>query len=197
MKIKFATILFIVAVGFSYSQLRFGVKGGVQRTALKDINNPSEKRDSFHAGIFGLYNLSSDDQFYIQLEALYFNHGEKSPPYKSYLTYIAVPVLFKTYFSEAESEFFLEVGPQFAYEIGKDNTLPKDRQYIYGEGDVTKTEKLDISAAIGFGYSYQRNWELGVRYNHGFTDLFPDYESAVKKKNIGSALSLYLNYIFD
>jgi len=186
---------FLMISIFSFSQIRFGAKAGIQRTNMADVHSPSEGRLSFHVGALAQYNFDSNDQFYIQGELNYLNHGEKNGEYKAYVDYIALPIMLKVYFSEAESEFFGEFGPQFAFEINNNHTNPKQFDGTYG--DQITTEKFDISLGFGFGYSYQRKWELGVRYNYGFVDIYQDYESHLKKLNRTSTAAASLSYIFD
>jgi hypothetical protein len=198
---KHLLILLLLSSVISFAQVRFGIKAGGQRTAIIDAHNPSTHRMSIHGGGLALLNLSNEETFYIQGEANFVNFGESSQVSSEekinyYFTYFSVPILFKSYFSEAESEFFLELGPQFSYLL-MDNTTNKDKSKLdFPQDDVT-TNKFDIAAVAGLGFSFQRKWELGARMSYGFSDVYPEYESVDKRKNRTSSTSIYLNYIFD
>jgi hypothetical protein len=54
--------------------------------------------------------------FYLQPEIEYLGAGENGQNSAVYAgNYISVPIYFKAYFSEAESEFFGQLGPRFGF----------------------------------------------------------------------------------
>jgi hypothetical protein len=72
--------------------------------------------------------------------------------------------------------FYFMVGPRVAYNISVDfkGRLPimKSGQF---RDDVMK--KWNISVSSGFGYVVSDKMELYLRYDHGLTKVYPNYDS--------------------
>lgn len=116
---------------FQLRETRLGVIAGPDYSRVRNAHNPSSARTSFFAGLFALTPLDYDNQFYLQTQVEYLQAGEKGG--KSGATYannyISVPIYFKAYFSEAESEFFGMFGPRFAFLINQEVKNPSRLVY--------------------------------------------------------------------
>lgn len=192
--LRLSSFIFILFLNASFAQVKFGLKGAMQLTNVVDIHDYSKSRLGFHVGGFLYVPIGDDEQFVFQPELLLMQHGEGNKVLtndieKYFINYVALPLMLKYYFND-EASFYIEGGPQLAYEIFKESTprLPEDHFYV-------KTNKFDFSFGLGGGYSFDRNVEIGVRYNYGFVDIYPDYEN--EKSNVTSNLSFYFSYIFD
>ncbi|PZU03259.1 MAG: PorT family protein, partial [Chryseobacterium sp.] len=105
-----------------FSSTRFGVTGGLNYSRVKNAHNPSGPRFTFQGGVLALIPIGKANQFYLQPEVLYYGAGETGKDkdakgMKGYdalyaNNYLSVPVFFKGYFSESESEFFGLAGPR-------------------------------------------------------------------------------------
>jgi hypothetical protein len=99
-----------------FGSTRFGVTVGGNYSRVKNAHNPSGPRYTVQAGVLALIPIGSANQFFIQPEVVYFGAGEtgKDKDAKNYPgydavyanNYLSVPISFKGYFSESESEFF-------------------------------------------------------------------------------------------
>lgn len=202
------------------SSTRFGVNGGATYSRITNAHNPSGARFSGYGGVLALIPIDSNDQFYLQPQVEYLSAGEsgKNKDAKGangydavYANnYISVPVYFKAYFSEAESEFFALAGPKFNFLIGqKVEKFPTNRPYYQVDqipefNDVNgKASSLNIAAGIGIGYSYRRQLELTARYDLGVTNTYknlmnePGTDPSIAKKKSEQVLSVGLSYIFN
>lgn len=203
-----------------FSSTRFGVLGGLNYSRISNAHNPSGPRYSFQAGVLALIPIDSNNQFFIQPEVAYYEAGEtgKQKDAKGHdgynavyaNNYISVPLYFKGYFSEAESEFFGMIGPRFNFLISQKTTdAPLGRPYYYpNTTDPARPEisgnanKLNFGIGLGIGYSFKRQLELNLRYDYGISNTYPklvetwtgDLSTANRKSE--QVLSVGLNYIF-
>ncbi len=191
---KLLLSLILIVSTISYAQITYGAKGGLNITNLKDIHGDSGSRYGFHVGGFATIPLSQNNQFYFQPEVLYSQQGEKNTgnDYDELyqLDYINVPLLFKPYFSEQDTEFYGIIGPQVGFLINdniknKANTGYQDDEY----------NSIDVGALLGVGFSYLRTWEFEVRYLYGFTDAVEEMQ-VKDRKNRTSNLHFSIGYRF-
>ena len=108
---------------------------------------------------------------------------------------------FKAYFSEAESEFFGQLGPRFGFAMSQNIKNPS--KAIYAEDQYGKTAAFDFALSGGLGFSYKRKWEIFARFDYGFTDTLPDLKgkepqdpNSFKNKK-QQVVSGGISYIFD
>ncbi|WP_300672800.1 porin family protein [Soonwooa sp.] len=199
-----------------FSATRFGITAGATYSRIQNAHNPSGPRYSMFIGALGLTPIDSDDQFYIQTEVLYFGAGEggdKSVENKNgwahavYANnYLSIPVSFKGYFSESESEFFGLIGPRFDFLINQNNkNIPPGRE-DYAVDRYGKGTKFNLGVGAGIGYSYKRQLEITARYDVHLMNVYPDMKnspielatsdpSVAKKKN-EHIINVGIAYIF-
>ncbi|WOC52752.1 hypothetical protein BPO_2105 [Bergeyella porcorum] len=199
-----------------FSSTRFGVLGGYNYSRVQNAHNPSGPRHTFQAGVMALIPVDRNDQFYIQPEVVYYGGGESGrakdmsagrPGYNAVYAdnYISVPIYFKGYFSEAESEFFGMVGPRFNFLVNQKVTNPsRDVYKIEGVSGINgKAAGFNFGVGIGLGYSYKRKLELTARYDLGISNTYPNMiESSTgdpntEKKKSTQVMGVGLTYIFD
>ncbi len=204
-RVLLGSILFCSASAFSQvdiSSTRFGLIAGPTYSRVQNAHNPSTARVSVYGGAFALIPIGSDDMFYIQPQVEYLGAGEKGGSGVLYANnYISVPVYFKAYFSEAESEFFGQLGPRFGFLINQKVTNPS--KAIYTVDQYGKAAGFDLAISAGLGFSYKRKWEFTGRFDYGLSNNLPnlmnkepqDPASALKKKQ--HVLSAGISYIFD
>ena len=189
------SLTLLLCSSFAFSQFQFGVKagGGISNTTV--VHGTSKERFGFVGGAVAKYQLTSNSEaHYLQAELLYTNQGEYSidkfnNKYKAFIDYINLPIMYKFYFDDQGSDFFLEAGPQFGYVIA-DNIDPAEPEYANNE-----LKKFDLAFNVGVGYSYMRKYEINLRYGIGLIDTF-DYNIFDNDTNRTSLLSLGLTYYF-
>ena len=113
--------------------LKYGVKGGFNLSSYTgggDIGSSTGFKPGFAAGLLVNYGLS--DNTSIQVEGLYSQKGVfidqanyvntntqyNGQQYRSTLSYIDVPVLFKINTGESGKGFFFDLGPQASFAVG-------------------------------------------------------------------------------
>lgn len=212
-KILLTSALAFSVLSFAQIDLRntrFGLTAGGNYSRVKNAHNPSGARFGFQGGVLALIPMGGADQFYIQPEVVYYGAGETgrakdAKGAKGYdavyaNNYISVPVYFKGYFSEAESEFYGLIGPRFNFLI--DQKVKDESREIYRTDQLGKASSFNFAIGAGIGYSYKRQLELALRYDFGLSNTYPDLDetkldpNSAKKKS-EQVLSLTLSYIFE
>jgi len=220
MKKTFLTFALLAAVLASaqidFRSTRFGITAGGNYSRVSNAHNPSGPRYTMQAGFLALIPIDSNDQFYIQPEVTYYGAGETGKDknakgmhgYDAVYgnNYISVPLYFKGYFSEAESEFFGMIGPRFNFLISQNIKNPA-KEY-YAANDFGKSNGFNFAIGAGVGYSYKRQLELAVRYDFGLSNTYkklkdsPDNvtatgDTSVDLKKSEQVFSIGLSYIFE
>ncbi len=203
------SIILFCGISELQAQKRFGIKAGMDRSNVRYYHPYSISRYGFVIGGLGYFPLNNAESLYLQPEVIYMQHGEKNigqyangvdVDEKYYINYMAVPILLKAYLSDHYNTFYVEGGPQFAFKISQKSSTNLDQiQAIqdYGE-DGDKVALFDLSLAFGIGFSYERQWELGARYNYGLSDVYPDAKGENRaNSNNAHTFTVGLHYIFD
>ncbi|MRI62521.1 PorT family protein [Ornithobacterium rhinotracheale] len=202
MKNKFIlTTILCLVFSMSFAQIggflqdtKFGVRAGLNYSRVKDIHSESGSRLGFNAGVQAMIPISYGNEFYIQPEITYSQKGEsndvpnsKKEMYR--MDYIDVPVLFKAYFSERDTDFFGVFGPKFSFLVSDSVKDPSPSQSRYHNNEYNK---FDFGLVGGIGFSYLRNWEVDARIEYGFTDT----NKTIKDNNNNIVTSLTFSYVF-
>lgn len=185
-----------------FSSTRYGLIIGPDYSRVQNAHNPSSARVSFYGGAFALIPIGNDDMFYLQPQIEYLGAGEKGGDNTLYASnYLSVPILFKAYFSEAESEFFGQLGPRFGFLLNQKVKNPS--RAIYNVDQFGKSASFDLAISAGLGFSYKRKWELTARFDFGLSDTLPDLKGkepqdpATNYTKRQHVLSAGISYIFD
>jgi hypothetical protein len=220
-KIFLSTALLLSSMAFSqidFSNTRYGLTGGMTYSRVRFAHNPSGPRYSLYGGALALIPVGKNNQFFIQPGLEYYGAGETGKDKDAKGTagydavyaedYISVPLMFKVYFSEAESEFFGMIGPRFNFLVNQNVTSPSKPYYAVEQlaaypGVNGKANSFNFALGFGIGYSYQRKIELTLKYDFGLSNTYPNLlKEPGADPNISNAkttqvLSAGLSYIFD
>ncbi|OFM83176.1 porin family protein [Weeksella sp. HMSC059D05] len=197
--LKKASLLTLVFLAFQHvdAQISYGVKAGAGASNTTVIHGISETRFGFTGGGFVEIPLTyKNNLHYLQLEVLYANEGEYSKftengkKHKAFLNYINIPVLYKYYFDDQDSDFFIEAGPQVGFLVSK-NFDEKGPEIVAGTEN-----KFDLAINLGVGYSYLRKYEANLRYGYGLSDTYKTFGDSGTGVNRSSLFSLQFAYKF-
>ena len=205
-----------VSAQIDLSSTRFGITAGGTYSRVSHAHNPSGPLYGAYGGFLALIPVGSNDQFYLQPEVEYLGAGEsgKDKDAKNMAgydavyanNYISVPIYFKGYFSEAESEFFALAGPKFNFLLSQKIT---DAPLEYTEeGDpVTgvngKAASFNFAVGFGVGFSYKRQFEITGRYDLGLSNTYKGLmneagtDPNIAKRKSEQVFSIGLSYIFQ
>lgn len=212
----FATSLLSAQIDFRST--RFGLTGGATISRVSNAHNPSGPRYSFYGGALALIPVDNNDQFYIQTEVEYLGAGESGKDkdakgatgYNAIYAnnYISVPIYFKGYFSQAESEFFAMAGPKFNFLVSQKVSDPGKPFYVPEQleeyPDLNgKASSFNLAIGLGIGFSYKRMLEVTARYDLGLSNTYKglmgelNTDQNTDKKKSEQVFSVGLSYIFQ
>jgi hypothetical protein len=165
------TLFLIVSLFFltsSYSQIQFGLKGGLNLATVRYINTDNSKaRLGWNAG--ALAEIPIQDNLLIRPEVQYSSKGfgfsaiGTASAGSVRLNYVAVPVLFGYRFN---SKTELLLGPEFGFlrkAVSKSSGITEDMSNFY--------RHFDVGFDLGLAYRITKVFGAEVRYNYGFKDL--------------------------
>jgi opacity protein-like surface antigen len=159
------TLLTIFQTTNAQSNIRFGVKAGLNYANFTNTEVKTDAITNYHAGI--LVEISLFDNLAIQPELLYSTVGASydnvSEEINNELGYISIPVLAKFNLSES---MFLEVGPQGSFLLSKK-----------GEVNINNYNTFDFSVNAGLGVNLTKNLFVSARYNLGLTEIARDADA--------------------
>ncbi len=195
MKKIILSMAFLIGLGMANAQdVKFGVKGGLNIANISNMQIEDVKLDSrmaYHLGVMAEVKLNN--QFAIQPELLYSLQGASKEVEGTTATialdYINIPVMAKYFVIDGLS---LEVGPQLGILITGESTIKGEE--VDESGDIKKYVKsVDFGLNFGAGYTYN-NFNLGLRYNLGLTDIRKGDE--IKKTLKNGVFQLSVGYFF-
>ena len=159
------TLLTITQISFAQSNLRFGIKGGVNYANFTNTEIKTDAITNYHAGL--LVEISLFDNLAIQPELLYSTIGASydnlTEEIKNELGYISIPIMAKFNLSET---LFLEAGPQGSFLLSK-----KD------EVNIEEYNTFDFAANVGLGVKITNNLFANARYSVGLTEIARDADA--------------------
>jgi hypothetical protein len=180
---------------------RFGIKVGLNLATVTGTQFVDTKYVwGFNAGFMADFGLS--EHFTFHPELLYSQKGAKG----SYLDfsgaglseeerthYLDLPLLLRA----RASGFFVEAGPQLGYLLAQKSTfttiLPGFGPEVSTTTGTEGSRRLDVGYVLGLGYALPQGWEIGLRYNGGFTDV-QDPSADPQLRN--SVFQLQAGYLF-
>lgn len=176
--------------------IKYGVKGGFNLSSYTgggDIGSNTGFKPGFAAGV--LVNFGTSDNTSIQIEGLYSQKGAfidqanytgaplsqyNGQQYRSTLSYIDVPVLFKVNTGDEGKGIFFELGPQASFAVGA-------REFFRPQGAKAGSDQeqsvftgrdrlvpVGIGYVGGIGYQLTSGLGLGVRYTGDFSNVYKD-----------------------
>lgn len=154
-------------------ELKFGFQAGfvITESQLTNKTNPTDafrSMSSFSLSGYigykssGIWGISAEPGF-IQKGGI---HGLdlNNENIRLQLNYIQIPILANIYLSD---KIFISIGPEFAYLLSakaKSKVHSNDISNIYNK-------RFEISGLLGFNYNIIDNIDIGLRYNHGLTNI--------------------------
>lgn len=194
----FISLFFFLISTFLEAQVRFGGRASMSITNLTAAHSTSKSRAGFQIGAIGLIPIDYNDQFFFQPEINYSAQGEYNVhPHqdgdidqKTFVSFINLPLNMKAYLSQADSEFFAELGPYIGFKVS-DKIEKFD---FHTEPEDEKFSSFDFGVGLGFGYSFNRELEISIRYAYGFVDQVEN--DAADATNHNSILNFGVSYIF-
>lgn len=158
-------LLTIPKITNAQSNVKFGIKAGLNYANFTNTEIQTDAITSYHAGL--LVEIGLFDNLAIQPELLYSTVGASydnlSNEIKNELGYVSIPIMAKFNLSET---LFIEAGPQGSFLLSK-----KDKVNFDDYND------LDLAANVGLGLDVTKNLFVSARYSLGLTEISRDAEA--------------------
>ena len=192
--INFFSAVLLVFFAFNLSG-QVGIRAGVNLSNLSidpvDDDFSPETKLGFGVGVF--YILKSGDNFTIQPELNFIQHGSKFDQEAEAtlsLNYLQLPVMVKIGFGDMDAtNFFVQGGPYLGFGIGKakikacENGDCEEEELEYGDGEG-EIKNPDFGLQLGAGVNLNSKIFLDARYILGLTDLSSDNDVSLKHTGI-------------
>lgn len=172
MKNIFLLLAFVTISNLSLAQISYGVKGGLNISAISFSNESYETspRVGFHLGGFGNYSLN--EQLSLQAELFYSGEGNKWEFQNGTegiirQNQLRIPILVKFKIGD---KLFLEAGPQYTILLSITQSIDN------GDFDDIKSfyKSGNLGYALGASYDLENllpGLAAGLRYNGGFGQI--------------------------
>lgn len=189
----------IIIPTFSYSQVCFGIKSGINIATTKNLIEFPKNRIGWYAGASAIIQLHKN--FFLQPELLYSSKGERTDKIigaqdksVSRLNYLNVPILIG-YKIDRKTVFVL--GPEIGW------LTSAQLKYYNGKFmNVSKNypPKFDLGLDIGITYNIIKRIGMEVRYNYGFNTLYTVDASGnrnVETTGANRVFQIGITYLFN
>jgi hypothetical protein len=170
----FTTIIILAFnIESGQSQIRIGVKGGLNMTTLFQPNGESDLgafRSGYHAGAYVKAHIFR--WFAIQPEILYNSKGRGGNMVRYELEYVDIPVLAVINITR---RFNIHFGPYASYltDARVWETITNGAFSVDGDFNRRSFRSFDYGMAAGAAIEFNR-LNFGLRYNYGALDVLKD-----------------------
>lgn len=160
--------LFVLSSQTMYGQkLKYGAVAGIDLAnwginGFDDYNNSIFKGPLISFNINGYMGYRWSERWGNSIEPGYIRKGQNRGP-KIALHYFQLPVLTELYFG---NRFFFSIGPELSYLL-----VAKTNQE--GLNNVTEVfdNRFELSGVVGANYSINKDFDIGLKFNHGITSF--------------------------
>lgn len=176
-------VAFALTASNAFSQVRFGVKGGLNFASanIQSSDDVSTKsKTGYHAGVYLALKFT---KIAIQPEILWSAQGATASfmgiDLDTDLNYVNIPVMVKIYLVQG---LHLELGPTFGILMSAETA---------GQDVKDQLTSSDISASFGVGFDAPMGLGGGLRYNLGVSEVLNEPTSGESWKNNNFMISIW------
>ena len=177
-------LLLICSVQTFAQKFKYGVTANIHKSSIVGIHDKSKGKWGGGAGGFVQWPLVENDiydsawlYFSPQLEFSMQGEDAKPPQGEQHFTnyYMAMPLYLKFFYNPGrmKRDMFFFIGPRIEYLVyDKREGPPVYAQYVNQE---KKINKFGYGASFGLGLKMNNRFEGFIRYDRGFSKIYPDY----------------------
>ncbi|MFC4164412.1 porin family protein [Epilithonimonas zeae] len=199
---KIVIIYALVLFGFANAQsVKYGLTGNIHKSSIVGIHDRSKGIFGGNVGVFADFSLVTNDiydsawlYFTPQLEFAMFGENSKYPNkdlQKFHNNYISMPLFIKYFIKNHgyKSDIYLMAGPKLEY-------LITDK--VSGPASLTADQEKNLNKfayglAVAVGVKVQENWDVFIRFDRGFSKIYPDYTKyTTYNRMLGIGINYYL-----
>lgn len=195
-------ILFLFCIGMLSAQsFKMGVTGNIHRSSIVNIHDAFKPSWGGGFGVFGEIPLVPNEMFdsawlYLVPQIEYSMQGENAEPEQGKQQfpnhYIGVPVYVKYFFHPNgwKGPLFLMAGPRLEFLVSHDRKGPE--VYPMFVDQEKKINSFGFGLSVGAGLKLSDNMEAFIRFDRGFSKIYPDYTH--KSNTYNRLLGIGVNY---
>ncbi|SEG49856.1 Outer membrane protein beta-barrel domain-containing protein [Halpernia humi] len=204
-KIRFSLVLFMIMTGILFGQnFKYGVTGNFHKGSIVNVHDISKGVYGGSLGGFAQWALIENDVFnsaylYLQPEIEFNTQGEVAKAnneiqrYQN--NYVSMAVYFRYFFHQGnmKRDMFLFAGPRIEYLVSnsKSTSLAYEAGYYkYNLDD--KINKFGYGVSFGVGVAITRQWEAFMRYDRGFSKIYPNNPRNTYNRLLGVGINYYI-----
>jgi len=196
MKKVILLLLTLVIISTCYSQIKFGVKSGINIATTRDLITFPKNRLGWYGG--GFSQISIHNKLFFQSEI---NFSSKGYRYEDLsdgkmsamkLNYLTLPLLVGY---GIDNKTKVSVGPELGYLVKAINN------FNAGNVDATSSfpKKIDVGLAVGLQYDLIKSFGIEARYIYGLKTFYQTDVSGLRRSDYWAAnraFQLGIYYIF-
>ncbi|WP_312825283.1 porin family protein [Epilithonimonas sp.] len=200
---KIITISSLLLFGFINAQtVKYGVTGNFHKSSIPGIHDRSKGIFGGGLGIFADFSLVTNDIYnsawlYFSPQLEFNTQGENAQmpgleTQKYHNNYIGIPLYIK-YFMKSQGykgDIYFMAGPRFEFMVANKVSGPVSLTAHQEEN----LEKFGYGISAGVGVNIQNSWDVFIRYDRGFSKIYPDYTKyTTYNRMLAIGINLYLS----
>lgn len=197
-------ILFLFCIGMLSAQsYKMGVTGNIHKSTIVNIHDVSKPSWGGGVGVFAQFALVENDVFdsawlYLMPQLEFSMQGENAEPPQGKQQfpnhYIGLPIYIKYFFHKGnmKRDVFLIAGPRLEFLVSHDRKGPE--VYPMFVDQEKKINKFGFGLSVGAGLKLSDNMEAFIRFDRGFSKVYPDYihKSTTYNRLLGIGVNYYI-----
>lgn len=204
-KIKLPLLIFLLLTCAMFAQtFKYGVTGNFHKGSIVNVHDYSKGKYGGSLGGFAQWSLVENDVFnsaylYIQPELEFNTQGEiakANDEIQRYTNdYVSMAVYFRYFFHQGnmKRDMFVFAGPRIEYLVYKHReTSPEYEAAYYKYNLDSKMNNFGYGVSFGIGLAITRQWEAYMRYDRGFSKVFPDNPVNTYNRLLGVGINYYI-----
>ena len=203
MKKSFVVFLLLFVGSLLTAQTyKYGAFANVRKTSIVGIHDFSRGKIGGGAGFFANVGLVENDVWdsawlYLEPQIEFSMQGENADARAGWQTfdhwYVASQIYLKYFFHKGnlKRDIFIFAGPRIEYLVNEDRKGPPSPPVF--EAQEQKINKFGYGVSFGTGIKISQQLEGTIRYDWGFSKVYPDY---TKYHTYNRMLAVGINYYF-
>lgn len=204
-KMTILLAVFLLAT-FNAQELQYGVTGMFHKSSIVGVHDVSKGKFGGSLGFFVDVPLVQSDiadaSWLLLTPQIEYNMGGENAEaelskfgiQKFHHDYVAAQVLLKWFVQKQNGNTFLFIGPRIEFMVREDRKVDPAYDLVYYQYNLDNTiNKVGIGATIGAGYKLSPKVEAFLRYDRGFSKVYPDNPNSTYNHMLGLGVNYYLS----
>ncbi len=178
------SIILLLTTQLKAQHFKYGVTANIHKGSIVGIHDYSKAKWGAGLGAFAQWPLVENDIYdsawlYFSPQVEFSMQGENAEPpqgsQKFSHYYVAMPLYIKYFLHKGnmKRDLFVFAGPRIEYNVyRKKEGAPSYPQF---EPQEQKINKFGYGVSFGVGWWAKEDLEIFLRYDRGFSDIYPDY----------------------